>query len=141
IRIDFKRLGVEQQLKNVHIMRGQFVCGLENEFHLLAGWDIPFAAEVSALCDQIIFRVDKIEITIVQAIMIAKILIERLWPGREHDGLAALNFGHVLMVTHAVPEFLGNEWEEWVEESKRMGENEINHGQSVRATILRSSRG
>src|SRR5262245_56712033 len=68
--------------------------------------------------------------------MFFEIRIERFGPMGEHDSVAALVGGQVMMVTQPVPQFLGNERQERMEQPQRVRQNEIDHGESVGAAGL-----
>ena len=117
-RDDFEFLGVEEKFEDGEVVGSEFVFALEDEADFLAGRNVGFAAEIATLGHKFVFRVDVIKVAIVEAVEIAGGGVERFGPGSVDDALAALVGGHVLGVTHAMPEFLGDEWEEWVEQSQ-----------------------
>ena len=86
--------------------------------------------------NQFVARLDVFLVLAGQAVVRFEIVVERLRPRREHDGLAALIFRHVLGVTHPVPEFLRDERQERMKQPQRVRENEINHGERVGFSCL-----
>src|SRR5438309_4380028 len=105
--VEFQSFRIEQQFQNIHVMRRQLVGGFENEFYFFAGGNVAFAPEVAALRDEIVFCIYVFEVTIVQAVMIAEVRVERLRPRREHNGFATLIFWHLFLITHSMPELFG----------------------------------
>src|SRR5439155_7628117 len=103
----------------------------QNERHLLAGQDVSRAAEVSTLGDQLIPVIDHFKVAIVQAVIAAKIFIERFGPGREENGVAPLPLRHVLVVTHPMPKLLGDKWQERVKKPQRVREDKVDDREGV----------
>ena len=60
-----------------------------------------------------------------------EIIVERLRPVGVHDGGAALGVRHVLIEAEPVPEFLGDERHERMEQAQGVGEDEIEHREGV----------
>ncbi len=132
-RIELKRLGLEEQLEHVRLTRRQGLGRFEDEFDFLAGGEVGFAAQVPALGDEVVLGVDSGQAALVQAIVAAEVALGRLGPGGVHDCLAALVFRHLLVIPHPVPEFLGDERQERMEQAQGMGEDEVEDGQRVGA--------
>ena len=131
IRAHLDRLGVEQQPEHFDVVRRQFTRRFEDEPDFLVRGDVRRAAQVAALRDKFVPRLDVFLIAFGQAVMRFEIVIERLRPRREHDGRAALVFRHVLGVSHPVPEFLRDKRQERMKQPQRVRENKINHRQSI----------
>ena len=79
------------------------------------------------MCYELVFGIDDLQVAVIQPVMADEILVEGLGPGRLHNGLASLGFGHLLMIAHAVPEFFGDEWQERMQKPQSMREDEIQH--------------
>src|SRR6185437_16473297 len=94
---------------DVAFVRRQWVFHLEDELHFFVGGYVELASEIAAAGDQFVFRIYEPHVTFLEAVVSLEVVVERLWPGRKHDGLAALIFRHVLGITHPVPQSLGDE--------------------------------
>ena len=117
-------------------MRRELPRRLEDEFDLLVRGDVASRRRLRPWVTSSYLRVDDVQVAVVQAVVAAEILVERLGPRREHDGLAALVFRHVLVVTHPVPELLGDERQERMEQAQRVREDEVNDRERVGAAFL-----
>jgi hypothetical protein len=60
-----------------------------------------------------------------------EVVVERFGPGGEHDGLAALGIGKVELVSQSMPEFLGDERKERMEQAQHVGQHEIDDREGV----------
>ena len=58
IRVDLDRLGIEQQFEYFDVVRRQFARRFEDEFDFFVRGDIRRAAQIAALCDQFVPRLD-----------------------------------------------------------------------------------
>ena len=60
-----------------------------------------------------------------------EIFLERFGPGGEQDGGSALVGRHVLVISHAVPEFLADKRQERMEQPQAVREDEVENGEGV----------
>ena len=64
--------------------------------------------------------------------MFLKSFVERRRPARELDGLGTLISGQIKMKTEPLPELLGNERHERMEQPQHLAENKVDHREAVR---------
>src|SRR5258708_30453375 len=128
IGFDGELRSIEQEFENFRVVRWQFRDRLEHEFDFLASWDIAFAAQVAAFGDEIILRVDHVQVTLIQPIMTEKIFVERLGPWREEDGFASLSIRHVLVISHSMPKLFGDGGEDRVKQPQGVRKGEVCFG-------------
>src|SRR5712672_2682283 len=115
IRIGVQRLGIEQKFNDFGFINRDLSRRLDDVSNFLARRNLGLAAQIATFANEIVFRVSHLQVTIVETPMTANFLIEWFGPRREHDGLAALIFGHVFGVSHAMPKLFGYERQKRVE--------------------------